>query len=271
MNGNRLLESLGLRPGQIAAAVGGGGKTSLLKALARECAEAGWRPAVLSTTTHIFTPEESEGMLLLGAATSVNAHLGAQSCHFPEIVTLARTRTGEASIPTGSGGAKMKLRGYEPDEIEYFRREGGILLVEADGSRGLPIKAPGPHEPVIPPGTDVVLGVIGLDALGMPIDDDHVFRPERLSEVTGAKAGEPITTDIIALLAAHPEGLFRGASSYARKFILLNKSDRIGSMEKLEEIGYIIADAACAPDGPSEAVLLTFVTQSGIRVVFRAS
>jgi probable selenium-dependent hydroxylase accessory protein YqeC len=276
VSGESLSGAIGLRPGQTVAAVGGGGKTSLLKALARECAGAGWRPVIMTTTTHILAPEE--GTLLLGDAASVNNQIDRQGRHLPEIITLARARSGEVPVsggempvPGGSAGeTKMKLCGFISDETRLFRREGGALLVEADGSRGLPIKAPGPDEPVIPPEADIVLGVVGLDALGAPIDEEHAFRPERLAEVVGLAPGRAVDAAAIGRLAAHPEGLFRGAPAGARRFIILNKSDRIGAMDKLEEISYIMSVAACAPEGPAEAVLFTSITQSGLRVVFRA-
>ena len=269
MSGESLSGAIGLRPGQSVAAVGGGGKTSLLKALARECAGAGWRPVIMTTTTHILAPEEET--LLLGDAASVKNRIDRQYRNLPEIITLARARAGEVPVPGGSPDeTKMKLHGFNPAETGFFRREGGVLLVEADGSRGLPIKAPGPDEPVIPPEVDIVLGVVGLDALGAPIDEEHAFRPERLAEVVGLVPGRAVDAAAIGRLATHPEGLFRGAPAGARRFIILNKSDRIGAMDKLEEISYIVSVAACAPEGPAEAVLFTSITQSGLRVVFRA-
>jgi probable selenium-dependent hydroxylase accessory protein YqeC len=164
----------------------------------------------------------------------------------------------------------MKLRGFDSEEIEQFRRSEGALLVEADGSRGLPVKAPGPEEPVIPPGTDIVLGVVGFDALGSPLDEDHVFRPGRLSELIGLPAGAPIDAAAVARLAAHPEGLFRGAPGGARRYIIMNKCDKIDSMENLERIGYIISKATLSSGGPADGILFTECLPSGLRVVNRA-
>ena len=41
-----------------------------------------------------------------------------------------------------------------------------IILIEADGSKRLPVKFPNEHEPVIPPDVDVILAVSGLSAIG---------------------------------------------------------------------------------------------------------
>ncbi len=269
MSGEGLSEAIGLRPGHLAAAVGGGGKTSLLRMLARECDGAGWRPVIMTTTTHILAPEDPEETLLLGDAVSVNDQLDRRSGALPGPVTLARARDGEVLVGEDPDTARMKLRGYAAHEASAFRREGGVLLVEADGSRGLPVKAPGPDEPVIPPDADIVLGVIGLDALGAPVDEDHVFRPERLAEVAGLAPGEVISAEALGRLAAHSDGLFRRAPESARRFIILNKSDLIEAMEKLEQIGYIMSEAACVPNGPAEAALFTSCIHSEPRMVFR--
>ena len=294
MSGESLSRILGLWPGCLLAAVGGGGKTSLLNHLASECAEAGMRPTILTTTTHIFAPEGAA--ILLGEAGRLGEEIcsgengpsgaevrsGAEKWASP--ITLARARAGEAPVPgsgipgaaaAGAAGGsdpartRMKLRGFGAGDIEMFRSRAGVVLVEADGSRGRPIKAPGPEEPVIPPGVDIVIGIIGLDSLGAPIDEEHAFRSEILAERVGLSTGSPIDAAAAGRLAAHPEGLFRGAPEGARKIVVLNKFDLIARMEKLEQIGHIISEAACTPNGPAEAVILTTCLPSGLRVVSR--
>lgn len=60
------------------------------------------------------------------------------------------------------------MKGIHPSWIPALAQSWDFVLVEADGSRRLPVKAPAVYEPVIPPGTDLVVGVIGLDALAVP-------------------------------------------------------------------------------------------------------
>ena len=43
-----------------------------------------------------------------------------------------------------------------------------LVLIEADGSRSLPLKFPREQEPVIPDNTDEILVVCGLNGLGRP-------------------------------------------------------------------------------------------------------
>lgn len=255
-----LLDATGLRPGQLAAAVGGGGKTSLLNALAREAAGAGLRPVVLTTTTKIFAPEEADSPLLLGDGPALRAALGQLPAGEAGVLTLARRRLEMAPVPGDPSRRRMKLDGLPPEEVTALRGEGGAVLVEADGSRGLPIKAPGPDEPVVPADADLVLGVVGLDALDAPIDEAHTFRPALLAHLTGQTSGSPVTAETLGRLAAHPEGLFRGAPPRARRLVVLNKADSRENLEILEKIAYIIMELAGPPDGPVQGVICTACT-----------
>jgi len=67
------------------------------------------------------------------------------------------------------------------------------LLIEADGSRQRPLKAPASHEPVIPNWVDTVAVVAGLSALGSPLTEKWVHRPERFAALSGLSPGEIIT------------------------------------------------------------------------------
>lgn len=46
-----------------------------------------------------------------------------------------------------------------------------VVLVEADGSRQHPLKFPNANEPVIPPGTDEIVVICGLSAIGKPASE----------------------------------------------------------------------------------------------------
>ncbi len=71
------------------------------------------------------------------------------------------------------------------------------LLVEADGSRGRPLKAHLPHEPVIPPHTDQVLLVAGLSGLGQPIQA-AAHRPEQFAALCHQPVTAPVTPEALA-------------------------------------------------------------------------
>ena len=99
------------------------------------------------------------------------------------------------------------------------------ILVEADGSRQRPIKAPADHEPVIPNGTTKTVGVIGLDALGKQIHGTSVHRPELLCRLTAKVMGDIIDEDVIARLIRAPQGLFKSVPDGSQRYVVLNKME----------------------------------------------
>lgn len=57
----------------------------------------------------------------------------------------------------------------------------GLILIEADGSAGLPVKAHRAGEPPLPFETDFMVGIVGLSALKMPWAET-IHRPEFFAE-----------------------------------------------------------------------------------------
>ena len=89
------------------------------------------------------------------------------------------------------------------------------VLVEADGSRGLPLKAHLSHEPVLPQEAGQVIAVLGLTGLGRPIAE-AAHRPERYAGLAGC-APEDIATPERAARVLEAEAL------HTR--VLLNQAD----------------------------------------------
>jgi molybdenum cofactor cytidylyltransferase len=210
-----LAEALTVAPGEIVALTGAGGKTTALARLAEELVAQGGR-VLVTTTTHIFPPsgkcsdcivEECLATLLAAASTALERN---------PLVVVAR-----------GVDADGKLVGIEPAWVEELRARLPIthLLVEADGSRGRPFKAPAEHEPVIPPATDLVVPVVGLSAIGHPISSGLVHRPEQVARLAEAQLGDTISPAVVAKVLWHPEGSAKGAPSGARIVPLLNQTD----------------------------------------------
>lgn len=125
-------EQLGLDMARhrMVALVGAGGKTSTLYALARQAADSG-RTVVVTTTTHIL---RHPGLPLVEEPT-------------PERLRAALEEHGVVTVGTVFRGDKLSGAGT-PEEL---RRAADVVLVEADGAKRLPLKAPAEYEPVIPP------------------------------------------------------------------------------------------------------------------------
>jgi molybdenum cofactor cytidylyltransferase len=101
------------------------------------------------------------------------------------------------------------------------------VLVEADGSRRRPVKAPTAHEPVIPAETTLLVPVLGLDGLGHCIDEQYVHRPEQVHRVLGtsAAAQSRLAPAMAVHLLASPQGGAKALPAGARLLPLLNKAD----------------------------------------------
>ena len=102
------------------------------------------------------------------------------------------------------------------------------LLIEADGSRGRPLKGWAVHEPPIPAFVDFVVQVAGLAGLGRSLDDQTVHRPEIFSKLSGLGPGELITPEALVRGLIHSESGLRNIPAKARKVGLLNQADTPG-------------------------------------------
>lgn len=65
-----------------------------------------------------------------------------------------------------SGEGKLAYPG--DDCYEKVCRHADLILIEADGSRGLPVKFPAAHEPVIPENVNMILAVCGMSGMERP-------------------------------------------------------------------------------------------------------
>jgi molybdenum cofactor cytidylyltransferase len=109
------------------------------------------------------------------------------------------------------------------------------VVVEADGSRMLPVKAPASHEPVIPIGTTLLVPVVGIDALLKPIAE-VAHRPERVCAITGLAETDGLTPAALAELLTSPEGGLKNASSAARVAVLINKVESAAEYALAREV-----------------------------------
>src|SRR5581483_10714441 len=99
------------------------------------------------------------------------------------------------------------------------------LLIEADGSRQKPLKAPAEHEPAIPDFVETVVVVAGLSALGQPLDEEHVHRPELFARLSGLQVNDVITSHALARVLAHRHGGLKNIPPASRRTLILNQAD----------------------------------------------
>lgn len=215
----RLLEALRVQRGDVVAFIGAGGKTSALFRLADELTAEGWR--VLATTT-----------------TRMAAHEAAQAPFAVQLTPEIQPRTIRNWLTTHKlvflysrlVADQDKVLGLNPEMITGLMDSvnSDVILVEADGARRLPLKAPYDHEPVIPRDATLVVPVAGLDALGQPLDDEHIYNAEAIRERYGFPHGAAVLPPWMALTLRDPMLGLRGVPDTARVTVLLNKVPTAG-------------------------------------------
>lgn len=206
-----------LHCGNVISIVGGGGKTSLLYTLAKARTARGERTAVL-TTTKIFAP-------------AAYCRTAAECAEF--------WQNGQFAV-CGEPAAEGKLAAPTAELLDWLLQNADCLLIEADGAKRKPCKAPAAHEPVILPETDAVIGVMGLDALGQSVAA-ICHRPEQVCALLNCAADHILTEADLAhiLLSEHGTRKAVGGRPY---YIVLNKCDDAVRTAQGERIAALLAE-----------------------------
>lgn len=237
------------------ALVGGGGKTSTGLALCRELAAAGLR-TIFTTTTRIFPPPLPTVML-------------ADTARWREDLACALDRHGLCAVAAGPG-AEGKFAGIAAAAVAGLCTPAlaDVVVVEADGSAGRPLKVPLSYEPVIPPSATLVVPVAGVDAVGRPVGEDWVHRAAATTaflqqELPGWKPEQGVTPAAVAAILSHPDGAARGRPAGARLVPLLNKVDQPGAPAAARAVAQALVDR-----GAGRVVLAAAGTAEPVRAVW---
>ena len=186
----------------IVSLVGAGGKTTVMYQLAEHFANLGEK-VLVSTTTHIFQP----------------------ACNFAESVAEVEAlwQAGCYAVVGSVEAGTDKLTQLSEDVLENYCRVADLVLIEADGAKRLPCKAPAENEPVLLENCDTVIAVMGLDALRNRISE-VCFRLEKVQEVLGVESEHCLTEEDAVKLLLSEQGAFKNVRQRAY-FIVLNKCD----------------------------------------------
>lgn len=237
---------------ELVAFVGAGGKSSLMIALARQLSGR----ILITTTTQMFA----------GQITSAAVSLRGRIWTYPNLpkkedftadskLFLVAASTNRAKV----GGVPLNLPRRLLKELDLL-----AILVEADGARMLPVKAPAAHEPAIPTGASLVVPVMGIDCLDQPIQQ-VAHRPELLARLLGKLPSELITIPDLAKLVRSPEGGLKNVPAGARIIPAINK---VESQEKLQAARKI-AQLALSEPRIEQVVLSQAISDSPIQEVHK--
>lgn len=246
-----LIRKMHLDDSRIITLTGAGGKTTLLYALTGYLSRT--ENTLLTTTTHIMEPRDLPNAILVtredaaalraaflssrlaalgipvsgpsGAAGPLETTAAADAAGRPAPTTAASLAAADRPASTtvvslaAADGPVLKWRAPSLSFLDEIRDIPARIVCEGDGSRRMPVKIPRPGEPVLYPGTDTVIGVIGLSCLGQPAS-------ECLFGWTAAKLKNDvrITPDILAQIALSEQGLRKGITTQ-HYHVLFNQAD----------------------------------------------
>lgn len=217
----QLTRAFEIRPKEVVSFVGGGGKTTAMFRLADELVDRGKR-VVTTTTTRIFAAQIKLAPFHIRASGDQTA--------LDELRIALRDHT--HVLVVGATSEDGKAFGVDPGLVDRIIAldEVDAVIVEADGARMRPFKAPGDHEPVIPASTTLLVPVVGIDAVGAPLDDEHVHRAGRVAELAGVSIGTIIEPELIARVIANDLGGLKNRPAGARVIPLVNKTQNVAQM-----------------------------------------
>lgn len=198
---NHFWDALGLEADEapIISVIGAGGKTGLIEILSEELSERGICHDIM-TTTHMWP-----------------------------------MKTGKYGRQLGDIGIDGKVVPLKEEQIRAALAKHRLVLIEADGSKGLPCKAPEAWEPVIRKESTHVFAVIGASCLGEQILD-CCHRPERVMKLLNCSGGHRLTLEDLAVLALDKNGFYKNVSENQTYGIILNQVDDEGMYQQVKRL-----------------------------------
>ena len=199
--------------------VGGGGKTTVMYELAAAWAACGRKVLVL-TSTHILRPVD-----------------GSFAANVPAVQNL--WQQGRYAVIGTPELATGKLTAPPQDLYEALQLQADVILCEADGSKHHPCKAPAAHEPVLLPDSDIVLAVVGMDALGNSLQQ-ACQRPQLAAALLGCSLDSVIDEQMLVALLLSEQGARKNVGTRGF-YIVLNKCNLISAAQQEEMLRLLVS------------------------------
>lgn len=180
--------NLDLECQKVISFVGAGGKTTFVYTLAKELAGLGKR-VIVTTTTHMEKPTQNY-------------------CEWGQEIHVNPGEVLSVGIDCHNG----KIKGLEQEAYSKLLEYADFLIIEADGSKKMPLKVPAQHEPAIIPKTDLVVGVLGLNSVGKSIMEIS-HRASDVAEFLKKQEQDIVTIEDLECISFSENGLKKGVTS----------------------------------------------------------
>lgn len=186
---SELATALHLGERNVVSLVGGGGKTTALFALGQQLGGT----TILTTTTKMGSKRHGGWPVMVGATDA-------------ELVSAVAK---EGVVLAWAEVTDRLARGVAPEVCDRWSTMFDHVVVEADGSRQRPFKAPESWEPVVPTSTTTLVACLGAQALGRPINE-ACHRPDVVARLAACEVDDALTPARAATVLLHAEGSRKG-------------------------------------------------------------
>ena len=168
-------------PAGIISIIGSGGKTTFMRTMADMLPG----NVLLTTTTHIFPFSDIQTIYTQNdtAVSEICDQVRHLFSHHKTICVGTPEPSGKLTLPTVDLSLLLPLADY--------------ILVEADGSKCLPLKAHRPTEPVVHPLSAYTICIVGASGIDHPIQE-VCHCPEIFCQLTGSSMTDLATPERIA-------------------------------------------------------------------------
>lgn len=176
----KLVEVFNIKKGDVISITGAGGKTSLMMAMASELKKLG--SVLVTTSTKIRRPNERQVDYI-----------------FDSVSKYKRPRENKFIVAIGEEIPGLhKFSSLNENDFERIKEDFDYILIEADGSRNLPLKYWKKTEPVIYKSTTKIINVFSAKVIGKRFSEDFTYNfQEFLENIKGKYVDENVFLDLI--------------------------------------------------------------------------
>ncbi len=217
-----LATNLHLGDNELVSLVGGGGKTTSLFRLGSQLRGR----VVLTTTTKMGSERTGEIPVLIR----------------PDLPLLVEHIQRESPLLVWENVDGRMALGVQPETCDTWFGSPMVdsVVVEADGSRKRPFKAPLAYEPVVPSRTTVLIACIGAGALGQVIAE-CCQRPDRVAALADCATSDILTPERAAAVLTHQDGSMKARPENAR-FVVAAHRVEPGQQEMVERLAEAVSE-----------------------------
>ncbi len=190
------------------ALVGAGGKTTMVNRLTESLRK---EHKILVSSTTTFIKPSITSYDFIDYYYNQEYDLGAIGEN--GIYMIGRGRTQEDLV-----------MGVKKVDIEYLSDGFDHSIIECDFSNGRPLKGFRDYEPIIPNTTDVTVGIVDIQALGLVVNSANIHNLDKFIELTGSTIGSLVTIKHLAKIIDDKNALFKNA--VGKKVLFINKVEK---------------------------------------------